>query len=327
MKFYVLTNIWVVSCKRNRGSLQLLPPKVPERYSADVKKLLIFQIAVGFLFSSALMPLARGNDIQDAITKARQAQLDYEKRVNEIEAKAVSEKEKLDKAKARILSDRDVLKFCRNLADCRRGEIGPAGGFIFYVAAEPTEWGRYIEVIDTQRSAAWCDESRLPLFENASTLLQTKIGTRIGAGKTNTELIAAACAYGAAKIVAEFEYGGFDDWYLPSLYELNEICKFIRYQDVNREALCLNIGDIRPMFKAAYERSQNFFWSSSEDLRSEPPGGFAFGADFSAWYIGKGAVRDKKFSMSVLAIRYFGPKNCLLSSAGRTRILCESGLD
>jgi len=300
---------------------------VLEGYSGSVKKFLIFQIALGFLLSGSSMPLARGNDIQEAISKARQAQLDYEKRINESEAKAVSEKEKRDKANARKLSDRDILKFCTNLADCRRGEIGPAGGFIFYVAAEPTEWGRYIEVIDTQRSAAWCDESRLPLFENASTLLQTKIGTRIGAGKTNTELIDAACAYGAAKIVSEFEYGGFDDWYLPSLYELNEICKFIRYQDVNREALCLNTGDIRPMFKAAVDRSDKYFWSSSEVSKTEPPGGFAFGQDFSDWSIGKGAVRDKKHSMSVLAIRYFGPKNCLLSSAGKALIFCETGLD
>ena len=286
-------------------------------------KKVVLQLAVLFLVSVTLVPLANANDIQDAISKARQAQLDYETKLKDAETKAIRDKENLEKARAKKLVDRDVLRFCKNLGDCRRGEIGPAGGFIFYVAPEPTQWGRYIEVIDTQRSVFWCDESRLPLFDNASTLLQTKIGTRIGTGKENTELMDAACFYGAAKIASEFEYGGFDDWYLPSLSELNEICKFIRYQDVNGEALCLKLGDIRPFFKAAYERSDGYFWSSSEVLKTEPPGGFAYGQDFSSWQIGKGAVRDKKLSMSILAIRYFGPKNCQLSSVGKALAFCD----
>lgn len=284
----------------------------------------IIQVLAALVINSTYGAVANSSEIQDAITKARQAQMDYESRIKESVAKTLFEKEKLDKSVAKKLAERDVLKFCRNFADCKRGELGPAGGFIFYVAPEPTKWGRFIEVIDTQRSTYWCDESRLPLFDNASSLLKTTIGTEIGFGKGNTELIDAACLYGAAKVAAEFEYGGFDDWYLPSLYELNEICKFIRYQDVNGNALCLKSGDIRPMFKAALDRSQNHFWSSSEVLNSEPPGGFAYGQDFSDWYIGKGAVRDKKHSMSVLAIRYFGPKDCRLSSKGRALILCDN---
>jgi hypothetical protein len=289
------------------------------------KRRAVLRIVLALLIYSNSSPSVSANDIQEAISKARQAQLDYEKRVKEAEAKAIRDKENLDKAAAKKLTDRDVLRFCKNIGDCKRGEIGPAGGFIFYVAPEPTEWGRYIEVIDTQRSTSWCDESRLPLFENASTVLQAKIGTRIGTGRANTELIDAACAFGAAKVVTEFEYGGYSDWYLPSLSELNEICKFIRYQDVNGDALCLKTGDIRPMFKSAHDRSQNHFWSSSEVLKTEPPGGFAYGQDFSNWYIGKGAVRDKKQSMSVLAIRYFGPRNCQLSNVGKALILCEEG--
>lgn len=224
-----------------------------------------------FLVSITLVPLTNANDIQDSNSRARQAQLDYETKLKDADTQAILNKEKLDKSRVKKLIDRDVLKFCKDLGDCRRGEIGPAGGFIFYVAPEPTQWGRYIEVIDTQRSAFWCDENRLPLFENASTLLQTKIGMRIGVGKENTELMDAACSYGAAKIASEFEYGGFDDWYLPSLYELNEICKFIRYQEVNGEALCLNLGVIRPFFKAAYEPESGLlleFKLGSEDRTS-----------------------------------------------------------
>lgn len=284
-------------------------------------------LAIAFSLSliTLMMPPANGGEIQDAIEKARQAQLDYEKRIRELEEKAKKDNEEKERITAKKLADRDILQFCRNFGDCKRGEIGPAGGFIFYVAPEPTEWGRYIEVIDTQRSTYWCDESRLPLFESASILLQSKLGSSIGFGKTNTELIDAACIYGAAKVATSFEYGGYDDWYLPSLYELNEICKYIRYQEVNGNALCLKTGDIRPMFKAAHDRSQNHFWSSTEVSKTEPPGGFAYGQDFSNWYIGKGAVRDKKQSMSVLAIRYFGPKNCLLSANREALILCEEG--
>lgn len=282
-----------------------------------------FRLSLSIFICVFLAPLASANDIQDAIARARQAQLEYAERLKGADAKAIRDKESSDNASARKLADRDALKFCKNLEGCKRGEIGPAGGFIFYVAPEPTEWGRYIEVIDTQRSTFWCDESRLPLFESAGTLLQTKIGTRIGTGKANTELIYAACSYGAAKVATEFEYGGFDDWFLPSLYELNEICKFILYQDVNGDALCLKAGDVRPFFKAAFERSDKHFWSSSEALRTEPPGGFAYGQDFSTWYVGRGSVADKKHSMSVLAIRYFGPKSCQLSNPGKALIFCE----
>ena len=106
------------------------------------KRRAVLRIVLALLIYTNSSPSVNANDIQEAISKARQAQLDYEKRVKEAEAKASRDKENLDKAAAKKLTDRDVLRFCKNIGDCKRGEIGPAGGFIFYVAPEPTEWGR-----------------------------------------------------------------------------------------------------------------------------------------------------------------------------------------
>nr|WP_321413389.1 hypothetical protein [uncultured Allomuricauda sp.] len=78
-------------------------------------------------------------------------------------------------------------------------------------------------------------------------------GTAIGAGQTNTDIIMAfSCASGsAAEIASNLNENGFDDWFLPSADELNEL-----YSNVSivGNAITSNGGDV----------ISNSYWSSTE---------------------------------------------------------------
>ena len=80
------------------------------------------------------------------------------------------------------------------------------------------------------------------------------IGTALGAGETNTNtIVAAGCAPGsAAEIVSNLTLNGYDDWFLPSVDEWNEVFQNI---SVVGNAITNNGGDTLT----------NANWSSTED--------------------------------------------------------------
>lgn len=92
------------------------------------------------------------------------------------------------------------------------GEDGPAGGTIFYL---DTTGYHGMEATYLNWNWDWgCTGTDIP-------------GTQanFGTGENNTSLILSYCAsteaaaYGASTL----EFGGFNDWYLPSIHELNSI--------------------------------------------------------------------------------------------------------
>ncbi len=100
------------------------------------------------------------------------------------------------------------------------GDAGPAGGIIFYVNTDPAigEW-TYLE-------AAPSDLPGVQWGDNGTSVNNT--GTGIGSGEANTAMIVTALgdnggtAY-AAKICNDLVLDGYDDWFLPSQDELNEL--------------------------------------------------------------------------------------------------------
>lgn len=74
-------------------------------------------------------------------------------------------------------------------------------------------------------------------------------GDSIHAGKYNTKQIIAnkSVGYSAAKICSDFKGGGFNDWYLPSKFELNLL--YVQY----KKWVVKNFA-------------RDFYWSSSEDV-------------------------------------------------------------
>lgn len=94
------------------------------------------------------------------------------------------------------------------------GDTGPAGGIVFYV----TDGGLHgLEVSPTdQGTAPWgCLNISLPSTE----------GNDIGRGVFNTANSIAGCAEAgiAARIANDYSLNGFDDWFLPSLFEILEL--------------------------------------------------------------------------------------------------------
>ena len=102
------------------------------------------------------------------------------------------------------------------------GDIGPAGGYIFYVKRASSDGWRYLEVApeNAELEAKWgADEYDV-----------TGTEPKIGAGKKNTQLIVAKLTQlgehdSAAQRCDDLVVNGFDDWFLPSRDELLALYK------------------------------------------------------------------------------------------------------
>ena len=185
-----------------------------------------------------------------------------------------------DKAKADNLA-----KICVVGGICKVGNTGPGGGVVFYDAGSQQLWGRYLEVAPSDWSATvwgalWCNVGNRYLTADATEAsLRAKLGTAIGMGKANTDLMLSSCSAGAAVVTRAYQGGAKSDWFLPSKDELNELCKYARGQATgNPKIICQNFdGVLRGGFMEAT------YWSSTEDtatnawLQSFTPG-FTYGS-------------------------------------------------
>jgi len=106
---------------------------------------------------------------------------------------------------------------------CEIGDTGPGGGLVFLTPkSKGNKTGKFFEVAQAKWSPV---RTRRPLCEGPVLVPGTQ--SRIGAGKKNTRMISETpgCESGAAADVLGYEGGGFNDWFLPSSNELNEIWK------------------------------------------------------------------------------------------------------
>ena len=159
------------------------------------------------------------------------------------------------------------------------GDIGPAGGFIFYVNPnyEKDGW-RYLEAapFDQSAGAKWgCFRQQIAGAR----------GMAVGTGRQNTKDMIAACAEAgtAAQLCATLDLNGFKDWFLPSRDELA-----IMYKNL-MPAAASNFG--------ARGLNDNFtYWSSSQQTTD-----MANHIDFAD--LGRLHYDDKDFPRRVRAIR------------------------
>jgi TolB-like protein len=135
------------------------------------------------------------------------------------------------------------------------GDIGPAGGFIFYDKGNSSNGWRYLEAApaDTEITAPWIPLGR-GRFLNGD-------NSAVGKGLSNTTVIVAHYAnqgggFGSAAWECnDLVINGFDDWFLPSLDELSYM-----YGNLHRKGL----GGF----------ANSMYWSSS----TGSDGGLAFSA-------------------------------------------------
>ena len=165
--------------------------------------------------------------------------------------------------------------------DYALGDVGPAGGFIFYDNPNhATDGWRYLEAapFDQSAGAKWgCFRQLIPGAR----------GTAVGTGKQNTEDMLKACAEPgtAAHLCATFTLNGVRGWFLPS-----------------RDELALLYKNLRTSGAAPFQDTgltDNFtYWASSQNTAD-----MAAHVDFAD--LGRLHGDDKDFPRRVRAIRAF----------------------
>jgi uncharacterized repeat protein (TIGR02543 family) len=130
------------------------------------------------------------------------------------------------------------------------GDTGPAGGVVFYDKGSYSSGWRYME-------AAPSDQSTSIVWRNGGYITTGATARGIGSGSTNTATIVSVQGAGsyAASLCANLVLGGYNDWFLPSMDELDQMY-------LNRAA----IGGF----------ASDWYWSSSE----YPYSGNAWGQHF-----------------------------------------------
>ena len=155
------------------------------------------------------------------------------------------------------------------------GDTGPAGGIIFYDKGSSFGGWRYL-------SAAPGDQSTATVWAPGGSGTIGGTGTLPGTGLENTQAILQQLGSGdyAASIAAGYSLGGYTDWHLPSLNELNEM---LRQRDI--------IGGFPP--------DNAGYWSSSE-IDSD----YAWAISVDRSFIGDG-YKYTTIGLRVRAIRRF----------------------
>jgi hypothetical protein len=148
------------------------------------------------------------------------------------------------------------------------GDIGPAGGWIFYDKGSYSDGWRYLE-------AAQSNFINKQKWWNGTNEIRTgAIGVDVGTGKANTAAIIAAHAQGAgddyaAKVCDDYivikDENIYDDWFLPSKGELNLMYTSLKIYGVG--------GFTDEEYWSSTERDQFSSWSQD----------FGTGAQHSAY--------------------------------------------
>ena len=113
---------------------------------------------------------------------------------------------------------------CAQGGRCGVGDIGPAGGIIFYVSSVNQSWGNALEAAPL--SVGWSSSSGqdpLSKWGCAGFSIQGAKARGVGSGASNTQAILVGCpiADTGARIADNLVIGGKDDWFLPSIDELS----------------------------------------------------------------------------------------------------------
>jgi TolB-like protein len=125
------------------------------------------------------------------------------------------------------------------------GDTGPAGGIIFYDKKNNSGGWRYLEAAPVEA------EFRAIFSVSGSLSPYGRMEDSIGSGKNNTKLIVEKSKQiageweTAARITDELVLNGFDDWFIPSIDELNQM-----YGNLKRK----NLGDF----------NNGRYWSSTD---------------------------------------------------------------
>ena len=160
------------------------------------------------------------------------------------------------------------------------GDVGPAGGLIFYKNPNSSDNWRYLEAAPVDQSAG----AKWGCFRRA---ISGARGTAVGTGKQNTQEMLAACSERgtAADLCANYNLNGIQDWFLPSRDELALMYRHLK---------ATGAGD----FRDTGMMDNCTYWTSSQVTAD-----MAHHIDFAD--NGRQHYDDKDFPRRVRAIRSF----------------------
>lgn len=189
---------------------------------------------------------------------------------------------------------------CTEAGPCRVGDLGPAGGVIFYDAGSHQPWGRWLEAAPESAEVDTYPWRILPVNNNQPSIYVDRAGVSarvqrinnkaIGMGRSNTRRIVRTIGRGryAARYAWTLTHNGHSDWFLPSEGELYEMYSMLHSANVP-------IGGFK----------RGFYWSSSEyDLRNAWTVNFKDGQMFDRekWKIGTATTKP----LRIRPVRAFG---------------------
>jgi len=196
---------------------------------------------------------------------------------------------------------------CATGGTCVVGDRGPGGGIVYYVSATAfTSTGsncntscRYLEVapatwqtgvVASDLEYVWSTNTANPTGQDITTagtegvvwLRQQgneKLNWKIGQGFNNTRImkVTGATSEAQAAVLAYAGNSTAGQWFIPSMNELNELCKYARGQATgNPEVLCATSGSLKTgTTNDLGGFARDMYWSSSES-----PVGQTYGHDF-----------------------------------------------
>lgn len=230
-------------------------------------------------------------------------------------------------SKITIQSGAHTAVTCSQGGPCIVGDRGPGGGIIFYVSASnftsagstcntackylevaPSTW-RSGTVADDLQSYAWSTNKTTSTAQNKSTnssegfSASEKLNWKIGQGFYNTSVMKVGGATSTAQ-AAVLAYSGSStagQWFIPSMNELNELCKYVRGQITgNPKVACATGGTFKSTANAGTDLGgfvEDSYWSSSEHSAS-----FGWHGYFASSYQG---LAEKDVSYATRPVRAF----------------------
>jgi hypothetical protein len=158
------------------------------------------------------------------------------------------------------------------------------GGIVFHVYRDALgdEHGLIASLTDVSTGAAWSNVATTEIGPSAKS-------TWNGPGNTNAIVSQAGHTGSAAQLCLDYANGGFDDWYLPSLDEVNMLYN-VRY----------NLNKVLSVTPGAGELTIAWYWSSTETSANNARGfNFTWGSNYFTVSLAKTRLD------SVRAVRHF----------------------
>ena len=188
-----------------------------------------------------------------------------------------------------------IAATCANGGTCVIGERGPGGGIIYYVSATNfTSTGstcnttcKYLEVAPATWSSSGVIVADDSIYQWSTNMTATtgqdittagteslftdeKFNWKIGQGFYNTSVMKVSGATSAAQ-AAVLAYAGSDasagQWFIPSMNELNELCKYARGEDTGDPTVACVLGSGTLKTGTTNDLGgfvPSLYWSSSE---------------------------------------------------------------